>query len=95
MTKDVVTLHIYTNHGTYSIPNVDLEKCKDAFTRSTKVMNITNESSSLFFIERSEVTLVEAARPTKLASFKTGESMESVVVSSIDDKPPIETVWSR
>lgn len=81
MTKDIVTLHIYTKHGTYSIPNVDLEKYQHHFepgADNNPCLQIINESFGVLSITWSEVTLIEAARPVKPETLSSAMPIEQI-----------------
>ena len=74
MTKDIVTLHIVTKHGEYSIPNVDLEKYRHSFVLgvdNNPCLQVINETYGVLSITWSEVIYVQAQRPIK--EFLLGE----------------------
>jgi hypothetical protein len=76
MTKDIVTLHITTKHGDYSIPNVDLEKYRHSFEPGldhNPCLQVINESYGVLSLTWSEVLHVHAQRavPSALEAGKT------------------------
>jgi len=96
MTKDIVTLHVYTKHGTHTIPNVNLSNYKfDKDHQHNPCLQVINESFNVLSVSWHEITHIEAARPVKKVSVYSdvSEALEELVVSAIEGKPPIETIW--
>lgn len=96
MTPDIVTIHIYTKHGSYSIPQVDLHRYREEIvsrTHTNPCLQILNEACSVLSVMWSDINLVEATRPIKRKTFGSGMHIDEVLVCDVEGRKPIEALW--